>query len=69
LSRGAEVRLLTRDIGYAQMGRLNLPKLETVYQDGFEDFRRLVTAKYPRIDEANLSRLFSQGSWRCCDSW
>jgi len=47
--------------GYAQMGKLNLPKLETVYQDGFEDFRRLVTAKYPWVDEANLSRLFSQG--------
>jgi len=47
--------------GYAQIGELNIPKLDTVYEDGFADFRRLVTARYPWVNPENLSRLFSQG--------
>jgi len=50
-----------KDFGRAQIGKLDLPKLETIYEDGFEDFRRLVTAKYPWVSDDNLDRLFSQG--------
>jgi hypothetical protein len=50
-----------KKFGYEQIGKLELPNLDTVYEDGFENFRRLVTARHRWVDEANLDRLFSQG--------
>lgn len=50
-----------KEFARAQIGKLELPKLDTVYEDGFDDYRRLVTARYPWVSGDNLDRLFSQG--------
>lgn len=50
-----------KEFGHAAIGKLEIPNLDTIYEDGFEDFRRLVTAKYPWVSNDNLDRLFSQG--------